>query len=211
MARGKIHANGLTAKQEKFCIAYNKCANASEAYRSAYDTARMKPESVNQLASRLLNKVGIASRIAALRSGVAERAEVSTAEVLQEAARIALCDPTDLFNANGEFLAMADWPLATRRAVASIKRKPEYSYSDGERKLDGYATEVRFWDKNAALEKLMKHLGMYEKDNLQRATPFDKMPRQILELIENKLNDIAGTRPDVAEYSDAATGARVLN
>lgn len=211
MARGKIHANGLTAKQEKFCIAYNQCANASEAYRSAYDTARMRPTSVNQLASRLLNKVGIASRIAALRISVAERAEVSTAEVLQEAVRIALCDPTELFNAKGEFLPMAEWPLATRRAVSSIKHKPEYSYSDGQRKLDGYSTEVRFWDKNAALDKLMKHLGMYEKDNLQRSEGLQSLPRELLKKIERHLHELADGKPGMAGAVIAAGAGRTTH
>jgi hypothetical protein len=30
---------------------------------------------------------------------------------------------------------------------------------------DGRLTRVRFWDKNAALEKAMKHLGLYNRDN----------------------------------------------
>jgi len=210
VARGKVHANGLTAKQEKFCIAYNQCANASEAYRSAYDTARMKPESVNQLASRLLNKVGIASRIAALRTGAVERSEVSTAEVLQEAARIALCDPTELFDDKGKFKPLAEWPLATRRAVSFIRQKPEYSVSDGARKLDGYSTEVRFWDKNAALEKLMKHMGLFEKDNRQRyGEGLLSLPREVLKMIEEKLLGHSG--PDLDGQPSAGSEGRTTH
>ena len=33
----------------------------------------------------------------------------------------------------------------------------------------GRTTKLKVWDKNAALEKAMKHLGLYEKDNSQRA------------------------------------------
>jgi hypothetical protein len=28
---------------------------------------------------------------------------------------------------------------------------------------------VKFWDKNAAIDKAMKHLGAYERDNAQRS------------------------------------------
>ena len=32
----------------------------------------------------------------------------------------------------------------------------------------GRVTKIRFWDKNAALEKAMKHHGLYERDNDQK-------------------------------------------
>ena len=41
----------LTPKQENFCLAYLETSNASEAYRRAYDSENMKPESINVNAS----------------------------------------------------------------------------------------------------------------------------------------------------------------
>jgi hypothetical protein len=34
---------------------------------------------------------------------------------------------------------------------------------------DGRFARIRFWDKNAALEKAMKHLGLYNRDNIRRS------------------------------------------
>jgi hypothetical protein len=34
---------------------------------------------------------------------------------------------------------------------------------------DGRLTRVRLWDKNAALEKTMKHLGLYNRDSTRRS------------------------------------------
>ena len=34
---------------------------------------------------------------------------------------------------------------------------------------DGRLTRIRLWDKNAALEKAMKHLGLYNRGNTQRS------------------------------------------
>jgi hypothetical protein len=34
---------------------------------------------------------------------------------------------------------------------------------------DGRLTRIRLWDKNAALEKAMKHLGLYERENAQHS------------------------------------------
>jgi phage terminase small subunit len=33
---------------------------------------------------------------------------------------------------------------------------------------DGRLTRIRLWDKNAALEKAMRHLNLYDRDNAQR-------------------------------------------
>ena len=64
----------LTPKQEKFCLAYLETGNASEAYRQAYSTGKMKPESVNNLAFRLLQHVEIGSRLSELRKTAADKA-----------------------------------------------------------------------------------------------------------------------------------------
>ena len=63
----------LTPKQENFCLAYLETGNASEAYRRAYDSKNMKPESVNRLAKAQLENVKIASRIENLRAPVREK------------------------------------------------------------------------------------------------------------------------------------------
>lgn len=56
----------LTAKQQAFCLAYIETGNASEAYRRAYDTERMKPQTIHCAAWRLLHTEKVAKAIAAL-------------------------------------------------------------------------------------------------------------------------------------------------
>jgi phage terminase small subunit len=53
----------MTPKQEKFCLLYRETGNASEAYRQAYDAAKMKPETVNRNAKALLDNSKIATRL----------------------------------------------------------------------------------------------------------------------------------------------------
>lgn len=52
----------LTPKQEHFSKAYIETGNASEAYRIAYDTDKMKTETIHRKASELMNRVKIRSR-----------------------------------------------------------------------------------------------------------------------------------------------------
>lgn len=63
----------LTPKQEKFCSLYIELGNASEAYRQAYDAAKMQPATINVKASQLLAQDKIAVRVGELRAQHAER------------------------------------------------------------------------------------------------------------------------------------------
>jgi hypothetical protein len=64
----------MTPKQEKFCAVYVAIGNATEAYRQTYDTARMKPQTVNRKAKELVDNGKVAARLAELRAPVAEAA-----------------------------------------------------------------------------------------------------------------------------------------
>jgi phage terminase small subunit len=74
----------LTPKQESFCLAYLETGNASEAYRRAYNTAKMKPESVNRLAKAAVDNVKIASRLAELRKPAVEAAQITLQSHLRD-------------------------------------------------------------------------------------------------------------------------------
>lgn len=78
----------LTLKQENFCLAYIETGNASEAYRRAYNTEKMKPESVNRLAKAQLDNVKIASRIAELRAPVIANAQITLEQHLTDLKRL---------------------------------------------------------------------------------------------------------------------------
>lgn len=87
----------LTAKQEAFCLAYIETNNASEAYRQAYSSSKMKPESVNESASRLLADVKITARVAELRKPIMQRHNVTVDSLvleLEEARQAALSAET---------------------------------------------------------------------------------------------------------------------
>lgn len=71
----------MTPKQEKFCQLYVELGNASEAYRQAYDAARMKPESVAVQAAKMLVSPKIALRVDELKAAAAERHGVTVDDI----------------------------------------------------------------------------------------------------------------------------------
>ena len=77
----------LTPKQEKFAQAYVETGNASEAYRRAYNAGNMATATINRKATELMQHGTITARIDELRSGHAERHNVtidSLTEMLKE-------------------------------------------------------------------------------------------------------------------------------
>ncbi len=62
----------LTAKQEKFCQGVVKGLTYSDAYRQAYNAKKMKPETVNNSAFKLLKNGDIAARIEKLKEKITD-------------------------------------------------------------------------------------------------------------------------------------------
>lgn len=92
----------LTPKQEKFCQVYVDSGIASFAYRQAYNTEKMKPDSIWQLASRLLNDVKVMSRVKEIRAERAEETKVDRARCEEELMAIATANVTDVFEYSEE-------------------------------------------------------------------------------------------------------------
>lgn len=96
--------NNLTPKQEKFCLLYMECGNASEAYRKTYDTKSDKPETANRLAKQLLDNIKIASRIDELRGRLVKKSlgtVESLIDELEESRKLAIdnCMPAPAVSA----------------------------------------------------------------------------------------------------------------
>lgn len=74
----------LTPKQEAFCLAFIETGNASEAYRSAYNATRMKPESVHRKAKELVDHGKVSARLVVLREKLAKAAGMSLEQHLAD-------------------------------------------------------------------------------------------------------------------------------
>ena len=74
----------LTPKQERFCLAYVETGNASEAYRRAYNTQKMKSATVNRQAKALIDTPKVAARIERLFDYIRARHDVTVDSLTQE-------------------------------------------------------------------------------------------------------------------------------
>lgn len=77
--------------------------------------------------------------------------------VLRETGRLAYSDIRQLFDEQGNFLPINQWPDDIARAVSSVEViKKNVTTGDG--KVDD-VLKVRLWDKTGKLQDLMKHHG----------------------------------------------------
>lgn len=154
----------LTTKQERFCQAYIQAPSATAAYLEVYNCQNMKPQTVNRKATELKNLGIISARISELQEGTADKLLVSDGSVLKTLSCIAFSDIRRLFK-NNRLKGLEDIDNATAAAISSIKVVTK-QVGGGEVE---YVHEIKFWSKTTALDALSKHLGLFEKDNKQKA------------------------------------------
>jgi phage terminase small subunit len=159
------------AKHEAFAQGLAKGLSASDAYVAAgYRESR-------SAASRLSTNVNIEARVAELVHKGAEKAETTIARVLQELSRLGFSDIRRAFDEDGNLLAPSEWDDEFAASVASIEVVTKVLPGQADDEMDAqphggalarkrnakveYVHKIKVWDKNSALEKIAKHLGMF--------------------------------------------------
>ncbi|WP_303763792.1 terminase small subunit [Sphingobium yanoikuyae] len=127
----------MTPKQEKFCQLYVELGNASEAYRQAYDAARMKAATVNVKASQLLDQDKITVRVAELKAHHAERHDMTVDDIAR------------MLKEDRDFARQCETPAAAVSATMGLAKiyghlrdKVEHTSPDGS--LSQKPTEIVF-------------------------------------------------------------------
>lgn len=186
----------LTPKQENFCRFYIETGNASEAYRRAYDASGMKDAVIHVKASELLDNGKITVRIAELQADHRKRHEVTVDRLVQELASIAFANSGDYFEwgPTGVRVKPSSELTAQQRAVVC-----EVSQTVTDK---GGTIRVKLSDKQAAIDKLAKHLGMFvERKEVGAPGAFADMENDELnQSLRDQIKDIAAEDPEfVAE------------
>lgn len=145
----------LTEKQKRFADEYLIDLNATRAYKVAYPNVKKDTVAATN-GGRLLRNAEIKEYIEKRIKERERRTEITQDMVLKELAAIAFIDITEIVNTDGEEVYIK--PTATlsdvkKKAISSIKQT-----KDG--------IEIKFHDKEKALEMLGRHLGMF-KDKVE--------------------------------------------
>lgn len=150
----------LTPKQEAFVREYLIDLNAAAAYRRAGYV--VKNDNVAKVEGhRLLTNPNIAAAVQKAKDTRARRLKVDADEVVQIALNLARSDLRKLFRPDGRMKPPHEWDDETAAAVASLETLEEFEGKGADRRQVGVTRKLKTWDKNAAVDKLMRHLGLY--------------------------------------------------
>jgi phage terminase small subunit len=163
----------LTHRQERFKNNILKGMNGKSAYIKSGYKARGAAAEVN--ASRLLRNDKVAAVIEKAQKRAAYNAEITAERLLKEEASIAFQIVGAIFDKNGKLIRPDELPEEVQRAIAGLEIIETES---GPEKTVKY--KYKFWDKGRSLERLEKHLGMFEKDNQRRQTLIEGCTFQVV-------------------------------
>lgn len=140
----------LPPKRRAFVMEYLIDFNGTQAYlRAGYKAS----ESVAAVeAVRLLRSPKVQAALAEEREARSKRCEITQDRVLLEIARIAFSDIRKAMDENGKLKRLSEMDDDLAPAISKIKVTGTYQ--------TGTLMELGLWDKNSALEKLCKHLGL---------------------------------------------------
>lgn len=187
----------LTPAEETACREYiRNGGDQSAAFRIAYPhSTKWKPKSVWERASVLFATAKVQSRLAILRDQIERMALVEERELLSELSAMLRMDPADCFDERGNLLPIKEIPRNVRRNITSIKVRRVKSRTNDEARIEEDIIELKFSDKQGTMEKLGKHLGIYERDNAQKSDRMSawlaSLPPEARTRIKQKLDELA--------------------
>lgn len=149
----------LLPKQERFCQEFLIDLNQTQAaIRAGYSK-----RTASNTSFKLMQHERIRRRIQILMNRRSDRIEIDQDTVLQECAIVALSDIGELFDQRGALKAIWEVPELTRRAISSVEVVTR-TLPDGSRGADiEYVHKIKLWDKMSGLDKLGKHLKLFDR------------------------------------------------
>jgi phage terminase small subunit len=160
----------LTEKQEAFCREYLKDFNATQAYKRA--GYRGSGSTASTEGAKLLHNPKIQAFLSQLRSRISRNAEVTLERTLQEIARLAFSNVTDVlsFNADGvTFYDSGELPEDVTAAIESVNSVTTVT-RQGKQEETRITMKAKMHSKVAALSLLADFFGIKDDFNKARAT-----------------------------------------
>lgn len=112
-----------------------------------------------------LSKPHIQARIAELRKDQEMRTQITGDMVVAELAKLGFYNVNDFIGDDNSIEKLKQMERDKTAPVVGIKVTERFI---GDEKI--VTTEIKLADKNAALEKLGRHLGIFERDNKQKGS-----------------------------------------
>lgn len=176
---GKKPRESTLAKLREFADLYRGGpdgvrSNAARCYAELHPGAH--PKNCEARGSEYLNHPYTQEYMRKKTDKVAEKADITQERVLKEVFRCGMYDMRKLFDDKGEPLPPSQLDDDVAAAVVGLKVTTMLGDED---KPAMKRYEYKLADKGPAQEKLMKYLGLYEKDNNQKAKSLSELLAEV--------------------------------
>lgn len=152
----------LSPREERFVAEFLKELNQTEAYMRAYNVSNRA--TARTQAAQVMSRPNVQLAIQQARRRDMEIAGLDRVRILRELVRVALVDIRQAFNDDGTLKSPKDWPDDLAAAVAGLE-VAEIRDVDGT--AIGNLKKFKLLNKMEAIDKAMRHLGLFELDNKQ--------------------------------------------
>ncbi len=171
----------LNLQEESFVLLIFQGHSQIDAYRTAFPkAAKWKDTTVSPKASTLLKSDKIQARLTELREQVQEATGITAERVLKELEHMAFSNIQELFDGHS-LKEISELPENVARSIAEINvHRLKADDSDGKSQNVAEIVKLKQYSKLDAIEKIAKHLGLYEKDNKQRSLDVDTLANRLL-------------------------------
>lgn len=182
------------ARHERFAQEVAGGATADE----AYEAAGYRPNRGN--AARLKANENIRARVAEIIDRGAQRAEITVERTLAELGRVGFSDIRKAFTPGGSLLPPEEWDDDFAASVAGVEvvTRPTGEKDENGLTVVEHVHKFRLWDKNSALEKIAKHLGMFVERHEHSSPDGSMTPRLVVSTM---------TPREAAEAYEASLGS----
>lgn len=180
MSKGKAAApkKKTSVEQRQAMWIEAMLTNGGNATQAAVAAGYKPGDAAKKAGHRLSTNVNLVDILKKRRAQALEAAQENTgltvAGVLRELHGIVHSDLRKCFDPEtGALLPPHKWPDDVAKSMASVKVVEmaggmKVDVGEGQMQhVPMYTKEVKFWDKNAGIDKAMKHLGMFERDHEQ--------------------------------------------
>lgn len=166
-------AEKFTPRQEKAINCHLSGLTHVDAYRAAYSTSNMKPETARRRAHSLFTLPKVKGRVEREKKEALQRNHTTLDKVLSLMKDAMEVDPNDIFDDEGQMLPLKDISKGTRLAMTGFE---VVETNGGMFKPDVKVTKIKFASKEKIYEMFMKHFGAFAASKLQieDVTPISK-------------------------------------
>lgn len=161
-AKVKAGTSKVSAADRKKLFVEAYITNGGNATQAAI-SAGFSKASAGVRGSELVKDRKVSQEIADRAKVVANKYELTTELAARSIVQELRFDPANLYDADGNLKPITELDEDTRMALSSVEFEQH-----GNTEAPVYVRKIKWASRATAREQLMKHLGMFERDNLQK-------------------------------------------